>query len=147
MTDKEKLDKLVAEIERRIKAMKDNFATNEASKSKHAYTLRMIDHQELLSFANSLLKEPISENLEEEIERFNSQPESNHYKQTARHFAKWQKEQMMAKAVEREVKIDAGGYPYIDATELYDYVSEEPLAKAGDKVKVLIIKEADYERN
>lgn len=35
--------------------------------------------------------------------------------------AQWQKEQMMKDAVEREVKVDAGGYPYIDATELYDY--------------------------
>lgn len=44
-------------------------------------------------------------------------------------------------AVKREVKVDAGGYPYIDATELYDYENDKPLAKAGDKVKVLIIKE------
>lgn len=41
--------------------------------------------------------------------------------------------------VEREVKIDAGGYPYIDATELYDYEKDVPLAKAGDKVKVIIM--------
>lgn len=50
----------------------------------------------------------------------------------------WQREQMMAKAVEREVKVDAGGYPYIDATELYDYENDKPLAKAGDKVRVHI---------
>lgn len=42
--------------------------------------------------------------------------------------------------VEREVKEDAGGYPYIDATELYDYDNDKPLAKAGDKVKVMFIK-------
>ena len=44
-------------------------------------------------------------------------------------------------AIEREVKVDAGGYPYIDATELYDYDNDKPLAKAGDKVKVLIVKD------
>ena len=56
--------------------------------------------------------------------------------------AEWQKEQMLKDAVERVVKVDAGGYPYIDATiELYDYVKDEPLAKAGDKVKILMIKE------
>ena len=55
--------------------------------------------------------------------------------------AQWQKEQMMKDAVEREVKVDAGGYPYIDATELYDYDEDKPLAKEGDKVKLLIIKE------
>lgn len=50
------------------------------------------------------------------------------------------KQQMMKDAIEREVKVDAGGYPYIDATELYDYKNDKPLAKAGDKVKVVFIK-------
>ena len=44
-------------------------------------------------------------------------------------------------AIEREVKEDAGGYPYIDATELYDYENDKPLAKAGDKIKVVFIKD------
>lgn len=44
-------------------------------------------------------------------------------------------------AIERTVKVDAGGYPYIDETELYDYEKDEPTAKKGDKVKVLILKE------
>ena len=44
-------------------------------------------------------------------------------------------------AIEREVKEDAGGYPYIDATELYDYENDKPLAKAGDRVKVVFIKD------
>ena len=55
--------------------------------------------------------------------------------------AKWQEEQIMKDAIEREVKVDAGGYPYIDATELYDYDNDKPLAKAGDKVKVVFIKD------
>ena len=41
--------------------------------------------------------------------------------------------------VERIVKVDAGGYPYIDATELYDYTEDRPLAKRGDKVFVVIL--------
>ena len=53
-----------------------------------------------------------------------------------------QKEQMMAEAIDVEVKLDAGGYPYIDKTiELYNYDKDIPLAKAGEKVKVLVIKE------
>lgn len=44
-------------------------------------------------------------------------------------------------AIEREVKVDAGGYPFIEATELYDYDNDKPLAKAGDKVKVVFIKD------
>jgi len=47
--------------------------------------------------------------------------------------AKWQKEQMMANAVERKVLVSPCGIPCIDATELYDY--------DDDKVKVIIIKE------
>ena len=53
--------------------------------------------------------------------------------------AKWHEKQIMNDAIEREVKEDAGGYPYIDATELYDYDNDKPLAKAGDKVKVIIM--------
>lgn len=56
--------------------------------------------------------------------------------------AKWQKEQMMKDAVEVKVKVDAGGYPYVDRViELYDYEKDIPLAKKGDKYKVILIKE------
>ena len=56
--------------------------------------------------------------------------------------AKWQKEQITKNAIERKVKVDAGGYPYIDAViELYDYDKDVPLAKKGDKYKVVLIKE------
>jgi len=54
---------------------------------------------------------------------------------------KLKEQQLLKGTVEREVKQDAGGYPHIDATELYDYDKGIPLAKAGDKVKVVIIKE------
>lgn len=54
--------------------------------------------------------------------------------------AEWQKEQMLKDAVEREVKIDSGGYPYIDITaELYDYEHDVPLAKEGELVKIIIV--------
>ena len=43
--------------------------------------------------------------------------------------------------IEREVKEDAGDYPFIEATELYDYDNDKPLAKAGDKIKVVFIKD------
>ena len=51
------------------------------------------------------------------------------------------KEQMMANATEVTVHIDAGGYPYIPQMELYDYDKDVPLAKEGDKYKVVLIKE------
>jgi hypothetical protein len=52
------------------------------------------------------------------------------------------KEQMIKNAIEREVKLDSGGYPYVDChIELYDYMDDKPLAKTGDKVKLIVIKE------
>ena len=52
------------------------------------------------------------------------------------------KEQMMAEAIDVEVKVDAGGYPYIDKTiELYDYNKDISIAKKEDKYKVVLIKE------
>ena len=51
------------------------------------------------------------------------------------------KEGMLAKAVDIEVKVDAGGYPYIPQIELYDYGKDVPLAKEGDRYKVILIKE------
>ena len=57
--------------------------------------------------------------------------------------AEWGRTKTMEKAVEIEVKEDAGGFPIVplDAIELYDYEKDKPLAKAGDKVKVIVIKE------
>ena len=55
--------------------------------------------------------------------------------------AQWQKEKMMANATKVTVHIDAGNYPYIPQIELYDYDNDVPLAKDGDKYKVVLIKE------
>ena len=54
--------------------------------------------------------------------------------------AQWQKERILNVATEREVKVDVGGYPYVDFTELYDFDKDIPLAKEGDKVKLVIVK-------
>ena len=51
------------------------------------------------------------------------------------------KQQMMKDAFECKVKVDAGGYPYIPQMELYDYDKDIPLAKEGDRYKVILIKE------
>lgn len=137
---------------------------------------------------NSLTQEPVSEDLEKEIDSYFAKwlqgasdegcfnPDSQLVSiydchRIARHFANWQKQkdkskvlteeqcrkirddafelgkdamkqQMMAKAIDAVVKVDAGGYPYIDRTiELYDYDKDIPLAKRGDKYKVILIKE------
>lgn len=50
-------------------------------------------------------------------------------------------EQLMKGATEVTVHEDAGGYPYIPQIELYDYDKDIPLAKEGDRYKVILIKE------
>ena len=102
---------------------------------------------------DSLEEEPVSEDLEKAARQYGDELDNilvaigdnddntvgEYASQAYKAGALRQKEQMMANAVEREVKVDAGGYPYIDATELYDYDKEKPLAKQGDKVKVIIL--------
>ena len=95
-------------------------------------------------------EEPVSEDLEQAIDTylstyFGGAKEKQDWpflKKMAIHFANWQKEQLLVTAVDAVVKVDAGGYPYIDRTiELYDYDKDIPLAKRGDKYKVILIKE------
>lgn len=50
-------------------------------------------------------------------------------------------EALMKDATETTVHIGAGNYPYIPQIELYDYDKDVPLAKEGDKYKVVLIKE------
>jgi len=91
-------------------------------------------------------KVPISEDLEYASENYACRFSSSKYghdkvKDAFITGVNWKKEQMMSKAIDVEVKIDAGGYPYIPQIELWDYDKDEPLAEEGDKVKVIVIKE------
>ena len=155
------VEKIRKEIERIKKRILDGWKSPEgfvSSSSRGA--LEALN--ELLSFIDSLQEEPVSEELEEvallyyPIMSRISEPHGVIPADTQSHYlgdanqdkregfidgAKWQKQQMMKNAIEREVKVDAGGYPYIEATELYDYENEKPLAKEGDKIKIIIIKE------
>ena len=97
--------------------------------------------------------EPVSEDLEEEIDRahrifydevgWDSDEGARAYVADwfAHYFANWQKTQVIKNAIEVTVHIDAGGYPYIPQIELYDYDKDVPLAKEGDRYKVVLIKE------
>lgn len=55
--------------------------------------------------------------------------------------AEWLKAKLMKDAIDVTVHIDSGGYPYIPQLELYDYDKDIPLAKEGDKYKVILIKD------
>ena len=188
MTDKEKLEKVRAEIERRKKEVEDNIFELGNFESER---IGLFDNKEiyndLLSFIDSMTKEPVSEDLDLGCGVIwkGVEPVSEDLEEAANEYAKdylftpkpqrapnihfinganWQKqqdqsiielaedhamlagmekmkEQMMAKAVDATVHIDAGGYPYIPQMELYDYDKDIPLAKEGDKYKLVLIKE------
>lgn len=186
MTDKEKLEKVRAEIERRYREC--NGATPAT------------EYQELLDFIDSMQKEakneakikveqimaevdakfpkfakeckdaqkPANDDLESFVrdyrEKYWYPDDIDKFIGFAKQVANWQKQkdesytksmykvgintgkelmkqQLMAKAVDGFVKVDAGGYPYIPQMELYDYKKGIPLAKEGDKYKVILIKE------
>lgn len=164
MTDKEKILAIKSEIERLSNFANGYYADRIASGYK-------ICCSDIISFIDSLpQEEPASEDLEkvtyqgeeyircyhDELDEFANKypktvppPEKKYAKYSdvdmviaVKVGAKWQKQQMMAKAVDATVHIDAGGYPYIPQMELYDYEKDIPLAKEGDKVKILVIKES-----
>ena len=137
MTDKEKIRE---EVEKRYEYWKEKESNSHSIESE----IRMSECQHLLLMFDSLQEEPASEDLGDYINELSKQfPEVSFAKlsRIAVRVAKWQKEQMMAKAIDVEVKVDAGGYPYIPQMELYDYDKDIPLAKEGDKYKVVLIKE------
>jgi hypothetical protein len=94
-------------------------------------------------------EEPVSEDLEEEIARweesFKHRPASMDYKETARHFANWQKQQMMKEAISGEVKegLAVGDLGWEDSgwIETDTFRIEKYALKANDKVKLIIVKE------
>ena len=82
-------------------------------------------------------QEPASEDLEKEMQHYFCKEWFGAPVEAARHFASWQKEQMMAKAVDVTIAIP---YPngYGGYTQLVD--SQEALP-FGENIKVLVIKE------
>ena len=145
MTDKEKIR---AEIERRIEELQP-CNTRENLRAHGA----IAGYYQILSFINSMQEEPVSEDLEEACEQL-AENARKHKAETSSPFfsqtdyiqgvmdgAKWKIAKLMKDATPVTVHIDAGCYPYIPQLELYDYGKDVPLAKEGDKYKVILIKE------
>ena len=163
MTDKQKIR---AEIESSMKACEEAFNICPST----AFGSRIDSYKALLSFIDSLPEEPVSEGIENELERFayslphsadgfwpkDIDPKSveartkygvHHYwsyeqvMNIARHFANWQKEQMMQKAVEATV---------CEMSEQHGRMvcawfgcKTEEYYDLDDKVKVILIKEEE----
>jgi len=113
--------------------------------------------KKILPYIDSLQEEPVSEELEEAATK--SANKATPYTRVdvgngevyvyTKHIvidrfkagAKWKEEQMIKDATKVTVHIEAGNYPYIPQIELYDYDKDIPLAKEGDRYKVVLIKE------
>ena len=128
MTDKEKIR---AEIERRLAG-------------NNLYVYSRTEYADLLSFIDSMQEEPVSEiDFEQELYKYFGQVKDFTLgMRIAKRFYEIGRNYLMKDAIDTVVKVDAGGYPYVDRTiELYDYDKDIPLAKKGDKVKIVVIKE------
>ena len=102
--------------------------------------------KKILPYIDSLQEEPVSEDLEKAAIQYAKSKHTDKALQkiVAWDFeagAKWHEKQLMANATEVTVHIEAGNYPYIPQMELYNYDKDIPLAKEGDKYKVVLIKE------
>lgn len=93
------------------------------------------------AYIDSLQGEPVSEELEKAAYHNCIDRLSKESIEDFKAGAKWKEQQMMKDATDVTVHVDAGGYPYIPQMELYDYDNDVPLAKEGDKYKVILIKE------
>ena len=90
----------------------------------------------------------MEEELEKEIQRYNEEQGGDcRYVQTARHFARWMREQMMKEAVEGDITNAGGEFGYDVAAFRFDenhtytvLLPHEEGRKHGDKVELIIVK-------
>lgn len=101
-------------------------------------------YNEVLAFLDTLSEEP-DKSLVEEVKRYYSdnfayissdQPTLSILTNVARHFAEWQKQQMLKEAVEGKVYFQMGGIKRVKSDDF-----ENPDIYFGDKVKLIIVKE------
>ena len=123
MADKEKIK---AEIERRIE-----IATGE----------QYLSLKSLLSFIDSMQEEPVSEDLENEIVRwedsFKHCPASMGYKETAIHFAKWQKNHIWTEESEKIIRKKLeDDYSQANSMVIWASRSDKPFDKDEELIMV-----------
>lgn len=156
MTNAELLTKIKVEIGRRIKILREDEVVRQNCTSDFLEG-KIYGYEEALSFLSTLESEKPSEELEKEIQKYlESQGvgyggwidgwKDEDLREIARHFAQWQKEQMMTEAVELELKDGENvGYPSdwnkVGMVALYFYTP--PTFKFGDKVRVIVLPKED----
>lgn len=130
----DKVQKIREEIEKQIDYAEDDTRYTESYREG-----LIAAYQTIKAFIDSLPEEPASEALEEEINYIgkNEYFDFSDWKSIARHFAEWQKQQMMKNFANGEcVATSDNGWESIR-------VFRNKQLSVGDKVCVLIIKEGN----
>lgn len=136
------IEKLRQKIENSIKAFEFNGGIYDSYEAGE-----LSAYQEILNIIDSLPEEKPSEDLKEEVKRYYSdnftyissdQPTLSILTNVARHFAYWQKEQMMKDAVEGEIVKDITNKLAVTAKNI-----NLKGFKFGDKVKIIILKDGE----
>lgn len=131
------IEQIKAEIERRMRNNQQDATESGAG--------AFYEDKELLSFINSLPAEQPSEEVNKEIDRFIADKVGKTITvgQVAHYFAKWQKEQLMKSAI-NGCYIKRNKYTKENVLNGLSVTCEViQKFKDGDKVKVIIVKEAE----
>ena len=136
-------DALVAEIERLKNIYKDEDDIHDVA--KYNILIDILDFLDTLEVKEVDVNNEISQFIAANFEKAKIGHKIS-LRRTARHFfelgLKEKQENNVIGTFEREVKIDDAGYPYIDCDfEFYGYEPGIPLAKKGDKIKIVVAKE------
>lgn len=136
-------DALVAEIERLKNIYKDEDDIHDVA--KYNILIDILDFLDTLEVKEVDVNKEISQFIAANFEKAKIGHKIS-LRRTARHFfelgLKEKQENNVIGTFEREVKIDDAGYPYIDCDfEFYGYEPGIPLAKKGDKIKIVVAKE------
>ncbi len=135
------IEQIKAEIERRIKE-------DYNGPDKHDNEIAQGVCASIIAFLDTLLQEQPSSDLEVDLEKIivqtyhdgsvadTSDMDHVDYENIARHFAEWQKEQMMKGAVDCQVVGKEKDLRLIDSTQRCLFA-----AKRGDWLKIIIVKE------
>ena len=138
MNDRQKIK---AEIEKRMKNCEKGFQICPST----AFGSRIDSYKELLSFIDSLPENAGSDDLDDEIVNWCNNGDLGFdydyeaIRDTAHHFANWQKQQLMKDAIEGEI---GDNMPLVEVGEMNNYLKyiKAHRLKTGDKVKVILIK-------
>lgn len=152
MTDKEKLEKVKAEIKRLMKDVEIHSDIGDIQQDSY-YDGRRSVLCLIRDFINSLQEKPVSEELEKEMNDFflTMQVQDKEYinedtfRSIARHFVDWQKEQLMKDADDYLVDDDNTIKKFYDTGGVVGkpiiFGSTPDSINVGDHVKVIVIKE------